>query len=147
MFQYINYSFLNLFKEKAFMKDGYTKAQSLAVIKNHLIQYNDINFIGILLSVSYFISVTCRLIFNWFSKQHLPFDLWVLFDVVAGITNIGAFLSIGNSTPEYIYNPETKRILDYYIILVLIMSWIRFFSYFLVVNIVGKLTITLFRMV
>jgi hypothetical protein len=105
------------------------------------------NFIGIILSFSYFLNFLCRILFNTFSKSFLKVDLWLLFDIIAGVINIAAFTLIGNTTPEKMIDPGTKYFYDYYIIIVLIISWVRFFSYFLVITIIGKLTITLFRMI
>jgi len=73
-------------------------------------------------------------------------DLWLMFDILAGIVNILAFNIVGGSSPDNILNVETKRAYDYYMILVLIISWLRFFSYFLVVSKISKITLTLFMM-
>lgn len=70
----------------------------------------------------------------------------MLFDVVAGVINLAAFNVIGNATPEQMLDVETKRIFDYYMIVVLVISWLRFFSYFLTVSAISKVTITLFSM-
>jgi hypothetical protein len=109
--------------------------------------YKSINFAGILLSLSYIISLVCRLIFNIFAKVKLPIDLWMIFDITTGVINIGAFIIIGNASVDSIMNQSKKRFLDYYIIVILIFSWIRFFSYFLVIEGIGKITITLLRMI
>lgn len=73
-------------------------------------------------------------------------DIWLLFDLVSGLVNIAAFNVIGNSKPEDFLDQQKKYFLDYYIIAVLVISWIRFFSYFLIIEAIAKLTITLFRM-
>jgi hypothetical protein len=65
---------------------------------------------------------------------------------MAAIINIFAFNFIGTRTPDYLMDESSKSIVDYYMIAVLMISWIRFFSYFLVLNTIAKLTITLFRM-
>jgi hypothetical protein len=52
------------------------------------------------MSIPYFISLTCRLIFNIQSKKKLPYDVWLIADVMAGITNIVAFNVIGRADPE-----------------------------------------------
>ena len=77
----------------------------------------------------------------------IPIDIWMLFDIISGAVNIAAFNLIGSSTPDDILNKSHKYFLDYYMIVVLLISWLRFFSYFLVINTIAKLTITLFRMV
>jgi hypothetical protein len=73
-------------------------------------------------------------------------DIWMIMDLLAGGVNILAFNVIGSSTPENMLTVQTKRFYDYYMIVVLIISWLRFFSYFLVVNIISKVTLTLFMM-
>lgn len=56
------------------------------------------------------------------------------------------FCVIGSISPDDILNTEKKQTLDYYVVLVLIVSWIRFFAYFLVVRSISKLLMTLFKM-
>ena len=73
-------------------------------------------------------------------------DLWLMFDILAGGVNILAFNIVGSSSPENILTTQTKRFYDYYMILVLIISWLRFFSYFLVMSKISKITLTLFMM-
>lgn len=73
-------------------------------------------------------------------------DIWMIFDLVAGTVNIAAFNLIGNSSPESMLTASSKRFYDYYMICVLIISWLRFFSYFLVINNISKVTLTLFMM-
>lgn len=68
------------------------------------------------------------------------------FDFAAGIINITAFNIVGNASAESMLDINKKRNLDYYMIIVLVISWLRFFSYFLVIRKVSKLTITLFSM-
>ena len=70
----------------------------------------------------------------------------MMFDLLSGAVNIAAFNTIGRSSSESILNIETKTIYDYYMIVVLVISWLRFFSYFLVISIISKVTLTLFMM-
>ena len=101
---------------------------------------------GTVLSVSYFISFGGRILYNAFSRRKISLDIWMLFDLVAGVTNILAFNVIGNANASQILNDNSKRFFDYYMIVVLVISWLRFFSYFLVINNISKVTITLFSM-
>lgn len=54
---------------------------------------------GTAFSIPYFISLVCRLIFNLQSKKQLPYDIWLVADVIAGTTNIIAFNVIGKASP------------------------------------------------
>jgi hypothetical protein len=74
-------------------------------------------------------------------------DLWAFFDLFCGFANCAAFNYIGNAKIEKFHNQEAKYQLDYVMIFILVLAWIRFFSYFLVINSIGKLTITLFFMI
>jgi len=73
-------------------------------------------------------------------------DIWLIFDCLAGGVNILAFNIIGSSSAADILNVQTKRFFDYYMIVVLMISWLRFFSYFLVMSKISKITLTLFMM-
>jgi hypothetical protein len=82
-----------------------------------------------------------------FSKRKIQYDIWLFFDIISGAVNIAAFNIIGGATPDEILDINgIKRYYDYYMILVLVISWLRFFSYFLVIKSVSKVTITLFYM-
>lgn len=101
---------------------------------------------GTILSISFFITLLCRVLYNSKTKKKIAFDLWLYFDIACGIINLVVFNSIGNSAPERFLNPLDNRTLDYYMIVVLIISWLRFFSYFLVMTHISKITLTLFMM-
>ena len=58
------------------------------------------NSYGTAFSIPYFISLLCRLIFNLQSRKQLPYDIWLITDVIAGITNITAFNVVGRAEPE-----------------------------------------------
>lgn len=145
MFQYINYSYLNLFTERRYLH-AETYQEKLAIIQNNLVVYKQFNYAGTLLSISYFLNFLSRMIYNGFSKKKIKMDIWLLFDLLAGGVNILAFNIVGSSSAESILNVQTKRFYDYYMIMVLIISWLRFFSYFLVVSKISKITLTLFMM-
>jgi hypothetical protein len=108
--------------------------------------YKQFNYAGTLLSISYFLNFLSRMIYNGFSKKKIKMDIWLLFDLLAGGVNILAFNIVGSSSAESILDMQTKRFYDYYMIMVLIISWLRFFSYFLVVSKISKITLTLFMM-
>ena len=90
LFQYINYSYLDLFKAKNW-ENLETEALKIEKVEENLLIYKKINSWGTAFSIPYFISLACRLIFNLQSKKQLPYDIWLIADVVAGVTNIIAF--------------------------------------------------------
>lgn len=77
----------------------------------------------------------------------MPLDIWSIIDLVSALMNCICFEIIGGATPDKIIIISQKQHLDNYVIVVLIMSWIRFFSYFLVIRTISKLLLTLFRMI
>ena len=54
---------------------------------------------------------------------------------------------ISKIDPRELLNPTYKSIVDYFMIVVLAISWIRFFFYFLVVRSISKLLLTLIAMI
>ena len=61
--------------------------------------------------------------------------------------NIVCFNVIGKTKPETILDTAKKQTLDYYVIAVVIVSWLRFFGYFLVIRAISKLLSTLIKMI
>lgn len=70
MFQYINYSYLNLFTERRY-KHTDIYEERLAIIRTNLIEYKQYNFIGTILSISYFINFLCRVVYNQHTKKKI----------------------------------------------------------------------------
>ena len=87
------------------------------------------------------------MVYNTFSKTTIPLDLYMGIELLSGFVNIAAFNIIGNAHPDDIHNDSKKKFYDYYMIGTLVVSWIRFFSYFLVIQHIAKITLTLFRMI
>ena len=99
MLQYINYNYLNLFTERRYkFTDDYS--ERVSIISANLHKYQLLNTAGQILSISYFLSLISRIIYNAFSCKKIPPDLWLLFDIIAGAVNLAAFNIIGRSTPE-----------------------------------------------
>ena len=88
---------------------------------------------GTAFSAALFMSIIAKSLFNLVAEVKMPLDLWTTIDAVSSILNILAFNIIGKAKPEDIIDYQRKASLDYYVIAVLILSWIRFFSYFLVI--------------
>ena len=101
MFQYINYSYLNLFTERRY-KQTNVYEERLEIISKNLVMYKQYNFIGTILSISYFINFICRVVYNQNTKKKIPFDMWLYFDLLAGVVNIIAFNIVGGSSAESI---------------------------------------------
>jgi hypothetical protein len=78
-------------------------------------------------------------------------DKWTALDTINAFSNMSAIYLIQWVTPR-IYltsnpEPDLKDGVDYFMIMVLCVSWIRFFIYFLVVRKISKLLLTLTSMI
>lgn len=77
-------------------------------------------------------------------------DTWTIFDAACATLNITAVYMISN-VPAETYLPSRKavdkEIIDYFMVLVLVVTWLRFFVYFLVVRKISKLILTLVAMI
>ena len=145
VFQYINYSYLNLFTEKQY-KNAETREDQIAIIERNISKYKFLNILGSSVSVSFCITLISRVIYNSYTKKKIEHDVWLVFDVIAFFVNLISFNIVGSSVPENILDLNKKRTFDYAINLVLIISWLRFFLYFLVFRRISKITLTLFMM-
>jgi hypothetical protein len=103
------------------------------LIADYIYEYNQINFLGTIFSSGIGLSLLAKLLFNLFARKKLVFDLWTLVDLVSTIMNLMCFNVIGNVRVEQMEDVTQKRVLDYYVICVTIVSWLRFFSYFFLI--------------
>jgi hypothetical protein len=68
------------------------------VIADNLIEYTSFNYVGTMVSFTYFLTPIYRFVYNQFSKRKVSYDMWLLFDVISGVVNIAALNIIGQST-------------------------------------------------
>ena len=67
-------------------------------------------------------------------------------DFISATLNMGAVFLIHYLKPED-YMSTNKTLVDYFMIIVLCISWLRFFVYFLVVKPISQLLLTLIAMI
>jgi hypothetical protein len=51
-----------------------------------------------------------------------------------------------NLSPEEVLNPDQKQTVDYYVVVTIVLQWLRFFALFLLLKSVSKMIITLVDM-
>lgn len=88
-----------------------------------------------------------KLIFNTCAKNKISIDKWTIMDTVSAILNILAVFVIQYVPPSTYLISSRKDFVDYFMIFVLCMSWLRFFTYFLVVRPISKLLLILVAMI
>lgn len=103
------------------------------------------NYLGTLFSATLVLHLITKLIFNIFAKVKMPLDMWTIIDFICSAFNIICFNVIGSVTPSQIIDPLQKQKLDYYVIAVVVVSWFRFFGYFLMIRSISKLVMTLIK--
>jgi len=101
----------------------------------------------LLLSASLFLQAVLRGLFNVCTRRKkLQMDKWAFMDALNAILTIGSFEVVLNVPLSLLMNTTTKYRLDYLIIAVLIVSWLRFFVYFLLVEEISKMLLTIQEM-
>lgn len=70
-------------------------------------------------------------------------DKWVIMDALNAIITIVSYEVIINVPLWVLFESYSKYLLDYLIIAVLIVSWLRFFIYFLLVEEISKMLLTI----
>ena len=101
---------------------------------------------GTIFSASLFFHLCAKVIFNLIADVKMPIDPWTIVDVISSCFNIVCFNVIGGITPDQVIDSAAKERLDFYVIAVVLVSWLRFFSYFLVIRNISKLMMTLVQM-
>ena len=101
----------------------------------------------LLLSASLFLQVVLRGLFNVCTRRKkLQMDKWAFMDALNALLTIASFEVVLNVPLSLLMNTTTKYRLDYLIIAVLIVSWLRFFVYFLLVEEISKMLLTIQEM-
>jgi hypothetical protein len=88
-----------------------------------------------------------KVVYNMFADIKLPLDKWTTIDIVNALCNIVCFNVTGSMTPDTIIVKTRKQNIDFYVIAVVILSWFRFFSFFLIIKTISKLLMTLIQMI
>jgi hypothetical protein len=144
IFQLINFTYLDLFKDRRF--EGFSNLGHLAYVEDCIKEYNRVNFLGSIMSSALVFHLFEKVLFNCFAQKKLTMDTWTMIDLISAVLNLFCFNVIGSIKPDAILDPVQKQVLSYYVICVTVVSWLRFFGYFLMVRIISKLLHTLFRM-
>ena len=97
LFQYINFIYLQLFKQVEF--EGFTSEAMLVLAADKINDYNKINFIGTIFSGTLVLHLISKLIFNICVDVKMPIDKWSIIDLVSSLLNIVCFNVIGKIKP------------------------------------------------
>lgn len=73
-------------------------------------------------------------------------DAWTLIDLFISAFNITLYNFINHCQWERFTNADDRLAIDISVIVIMVLAWIRFFSYFLVLKPIAKLVFTLYRM-
>lgn len=77
----------------------------------------------------------------------MPFDKWAILDSANAIFNTICFGLFTILTPKDLLNPATKDIFNVIQVMAVCVSWGRFLSFFLVIESISKLILTLLKMI
>jgi Ion transport protein len=116
-------------------------------VKNSIQDYVDWTFWIIFLSTALIFQHILKICFNIWSNLKIGIDKWTILDTLSASLNIIAVVIIYKSDPQMFLETQRKDLIDYFMLLVLTVSWLRFFSYFLVVREISKLLLTLIEMI
>jgi len=150
IFQYVNYQYLSLFKEDQSadpLSPSTTDQSFFGRIDSHLKANINWDFLAVFFAVGLLLQLFLKILFNLFSDLRVPYDKWTIMDLLIGVLNLSAIYIVKGVTPADLEDPFIKDCLDYFMIVVLATTWIRFFIYFLVVRSISKLLLTLVEMI
>eukprot|EP00347_Sterkiella_histriomuscorum_P022855 403336899 len=134
------------FSSVVFQQDDLTDKERFDKIAKNQVRYQNWEAYVLLLSCSLLFSLFLKQFFNLFSKTKIAIDKWTLIDTLNGTMNIAGFIIVISASAVQLNDPVFKNNLDYIMIFVLVLSWIRFFIYFLVVRDISKMLLTIWEM-
>lgn len=146
IFQYINYQYLSLFNIDELSSKS--DSEKMRILEENINTYRNYNILAFLFSFSLIAQFLQKMIFNMLSTTGaLPIDKWTALDTISAILYIVSIFVVSNLSPDDFLDSNTKDYIDYFMLLVLVVSWIRFFCFFLVIRDISKLLLTLVAMI
>jgi hypothetical protein len=146
IFQYCNLVYLGIFASKQMDKFGNNYESKLEYVKAQMVDFQTVLLVGNGAAVACLLSVVTQFIFNAFSFYNLPFDTWTMVDLFNAITNMTVFTTLNLCEAEIYLDKAYKDMIDMAFIAMICASWLRFGSFFLVVESFSILILTLFKM-
>jgi len=120
----------------------------IKTLEDNLETYQNYNIFAFIFSFSLIAHTILKMTFNTFSTTGLlPLDKWTLIDLASALLYIISIFVVSNLSPEDYLDSDKKDWIDYFILLVLGVTWLRFFSLFLVIRDISKLLLTLLAMI
>lgn len=116
-------------------------------IINSIREYVNWNFFALFFSGGLLLQLILKVIYNTCAKKKIGFDKWTIMDSLSAFLNIFAVELVSGLRAEDFNNPKKKDIVDYFMIFVLCICWLRFFTYFLVIRDISKLLLILVAMI
>jgi hypothetical protein len=116
-------------------------------LQDNYIAFKEQCNIGIVVSISSLISVICQFAFNLKSKQQVPFDKWSVLDLLNSVVNVSVLQIFNMLTAKDFTDPQTRQLIIIMNLLMVVVSWTRFISFFLVISSISKLLMTLSKMI
>ena len=129
LFQYTNFQYLELFNSENF--NDMTTAEKEAAIQTSIDTYQSDSLASMILTGILIMQLVLKACFNILSKRKLPADKWTVGDLIFVLVNMSALNVVSNLQPQSFMTVEDKTSIDYYMIAVVVFSWIRFFMMFL----------------
>jgi hypothetical protein len=127
-------------------KYGNNYESKLVYVEEQMKDFQQVLLAGNIAATACLLSVLTQFIFNAFSFYNLPFDTWTLVDLANAITNMTVFTVLNMIDSKVYLNKAYKDMIDYGFLAILLASWLRFGSFFLVVESFSILILTLFKM-
>ena len=145
IFQIVNFKYLELFSSSNFT--GMSESEKRSKIEENIETYQMWNIPSLVITCALGMQLLMKVLYNQLSLNKLHFDRWTLIDLVVFITNMIAINLISNLDPDVFMDQQKKYNVDYYMIAVVIVAWLRFFIMLLLNKHISPMLNALFIMV
>ena len=144
IFQYVNIRYISLFNVDTM---GSTDDEKLKVLEESKKEYDSLNNFSMVFWLVLILQLLLKILYNLWAKIKVPIDKWTIMDTIWGVVNLAAIYIISLSPNDRYLDRGFKDYLDYFMLFVMIVSWARFFLFFLLEKSISKLLLTLVEMV
>lgn len=142
IFQYVNYDYFTSLKYSN-VEQLESKADVEAVIKG----YQNKTRLAAAFVLTILLHIIQRIWFMYYHKQSQHHQVWFYTDIIVSIGILFGISFMNRMTYDDLMHSSRKSQFDYAIVCVVVITWLRFFNYFLLDKKLAKLSVTLLQII
>ena len=116
-------------------------------LKENLETYRSLQLLSLVCAASLIYQLVIKLVYNTFADKKVPIDRWTIMDAFMAVMYIIAVNLVASFDYKFFMDKYAKDNLDNFMVVIMVISWARFFFYFLMIKEISKLLLTIVAMI